>query len=195
MCPKPSPRPAWPCWSGWSPGSRPSIIAPIQAAAEPLAPRAALQERVRTMAVGHILPMEQLAEALVRDGYQRAAMVEGRGQFSVRGGLLDVFPPSAPAPYRIDFFDDEMDSIRVFDPETQRSVQDVERIRIGPAREFPPVDDEAALARIQEAVARQVETLQASRCRLRAPKRLAQRARTHLDHLAGRRWAPGLDQV
>ncbi|MFS8524936.1 MAG: hypothetical protein FWJ83_08740, partial [Limnochordales bacterium] len=123
------------------------VIAPIQAAAERLAPRAALRERVRTVAVGHILPMEQLAEALVRDGYERAAMVEGRGQFSVRGGLLDVFPPSAPAPYRIDFFDDEIDSIRVFDPETQRSVEDVERVRIGPAREVPPVDDEAVVSR------------------------------------------------
>ncbi len=169
------------------------VIAPIQAAAERLAPRAALRERVRTVAVGHILPMEQLAEALVRDGYERAAMVEGRGQFSVRGGLLDVFPPSAPAPYRIDFFDDEIDSIRVFDPETQRSVEDVERVRIGPAREVPPVDDEAALARIQEAVARQVETLRQAGAGAGADA-LAQRARTHLDHLAGRRWAPGLEQ-
>src|SRR5690606_18024398 len=113
--------------------------------------------------------------------------------FSVRGGLLDVFPPSAPAPYRIDFFDDEIDSIRVFDPETQRSVEDVERVRIGPAREVPPVDDEAALARIQEAVARQVETLRPAGA-VAGADALAQRARTHLDHLAGRRWAPGLEQ-
>src|SRR5690606_5461814 len=169
------------------------IVAPIQAVAEPLAPRAVFQDRIRFIEVGDVLPMERLAAELVRDGYQRVSMVEGRGQFSVRGGLLDVFPMAAPSPYRLDFFDDEVDSIRAFDPENQRSVQDVDRIRIGPAREFPPVDDDEALTRIQEAVARQVEALRQAGAAAGA-EALAQRARTHLDHLAGRRWVPGLDQ-
>lgn len=169
------------------------VIAPVQAVAERLAPKHVLTERLWTIAVGDVVNMDDLVARLAREGYERVAMVQGRGQFSVRGGLLDVFPVAAETPYRIDFFDDEVDSIRSFDPETQRSVGDIKQIRIGPAREYPLINDPAVLERIEAAVTQQVESLQKAGAGEGADA-LAQRARTHLDHIAGGRWVPGLDQ-
>ncbi|MFO7265526.1 MAG: transcription-repair coupling factor [Bacillota bacterium] len=169
------------------------VVAPAQAVAEKLPPREVLTERLLTVSVGDVLDRDALAERLVREGYERVPMVERRGQFSVRGGLLDVFPTAAPAPYRIDFFDDEVDSIRCFDPETQRSTEEVNAVRIGPAREYPIVNDEAVLRRIEEAAQRQAEALRRAGAAAGADN-LLQRVRTHLDHLAGGRWVPGLDQ-
>ncbi len=59
------------------------------------------------------------------------------GEFASRGGLLDLFPMGSAKPYRLDFFDDELDEIRVFDPDNQRSVEKVDEIRLLPAHEFP----------------------------------------------------------
>lgn len=169
------------------------IVAPIQAVAERLAPRQVIKERVHTISVGDIVNMEELAARLAKDGYERVSMVEGRGQFSVRGGLLDVFPVSASVPYRLDFFDDEVDSIRPFDPESQRSTGDVKQLRIGPASEYPLVNDAAVLQNIRDAVRQQIETLKQAGADEGA-EALAQRSATHLDHIEGGRWVPGLDQ-
>ena len=70
-------------------------------------------------------------------GYQCVSQVMAHGEFAVRGSLLDIFPMGAREAYRIDLFDDEVDSIRTFDPETQRSLDKVKEIRLLPAREFP----------------------------------------------------------
>ena len=68
-------------------------------------------------------------------GYSREDIVEGEGQFSIRGGILDVFSPNMENPLRIEFFDDETDSIRTFDPYTQRSIEKLSEARIIPATE------------------------------------------------------------
>jgi len=81
------------------------------------------------------LPIDQLLEKLIKMGYTREVMVENRGEVSARGGIVDIFPISSELPYRVEFFGDEIDSIRRFEPETQRSVEQVEEIQILPRSE------------------------------------------------------------
>ncbi|HOQ75171.1 MAG TPA: transcription-repair coupling factor [Thermoclostridium sp.] len=80
--------------------------------------------------------IEDLEEKLLEMGYERVDKVEGKAQYAVRGGIMDVFPINADMPCRVEFFDIEIDSIRVFSPETQRSVQAIEQMEIYPAREI-----------------------------------------------------------
>ena len=70
-------------------------------------------------------------------GYHAVSQVMEPGEFAVRGGLLDLFPVGSARPFRLDFFDDQIESIRIFDPESQRSTQEIDRIHILPAKEFP----------------------------------------------------------
>ncbi len=93
------------------------------------------KESAIALSVGEEIAMETLSEKLVRMGYTREDMVEGKGQFSVRGGIVDVFPPTLENPCRVELFGDEVDSIRSFDVFTQVSVENMEEIRIGPADE------------------------------------------------------------
>ena len=86
------------------------------------------------------LDLEELAEKLIKSGYTREAMIEGVGQFSIRGGIVDIFSPNNTYPYRIELFDDEVDSIRTFDLGSQRSLENVEEIFICPAKEILILD-------------------------------------------------------
>lgn len=101
-----------------------------------LAPPDVFREGKFDVAVGRRIDPEELKYSLAGCGYERVDLVEGRGQFSARGGIVDVFPSSAGTPYRIEFFDDEVDSIRVFDADTQRSTEKLDRIEILPAGEL-----------------------------------------------------------
>ena len=74
-------------------------------------------------------------------GYQHVSQVVSHGEYAVRGGLIDLFPMGSPVPYRVDLFDDEIDSIRVFDPDSQRSLDTVKEVRLLPGREFPMDED------------------------------------------------------
>ncbi len=93
------------------------------------------RENTITITVGDTISLDTITEKFVTLGYTREDMVEGKGQFSVRGGIVDVFPPMADNPYRIEFFGDEVDSIRSFDVFTQVSVENEETIKIGPKSE------------------------------------------------------------
>ena len=83
-----------------------------------------------------------LKAQLTLAGYQHVSQVVSPGEYAVRGGLIDLFPMGSPMPYRVDLFGDEIDSIRAFDPDTQRSLYPVPEVRLLPGREFPM--DEAA---------------------------------------------------
>ena len=80
--------------------------------------------------------MDRVLERLVTAGYERGYMTEGPGQFSVRGGILDIFPVGSPSPCRIEFFGDMVDSIRILDADSQRSVDKIDGIRVPPCREL-----------------------------------------------------------
>ena len=95
-----------------------------------------LRDAHRTLRVGEETKLEALAGWLDAAGYSREAMVENPGQFSLRGGVLDVFPSTESDPYRLEFFGDELDSLRTFDPGTQRSREAHEAVDIYPAREM-----------------------------------------------------------
>ena len=86
---------------------------------------------------GEELDPEALRRQLVFAGYQHVTQVVSPGEFSVRGGLMDLFPMGSALPYRIELFDDEVDTIRTFDADTQRTLYPVTEIRLLPAREFP----------------------------------------------------------
>ena len=95
----------------------------------------------------HFKQKDKLDEAALKSqltlaGYQHVSQVVSPGEYAVRGGLIDLFPMGSPVPYRVDLFDDEIDSIRTFDPDSQRSLYPVPEVRLLPGREFPM--DEAA---------------------------------------------------
>jgi transcription-repair coupling factor (superfamily II helicase) len=107
-----------------------------------LAPIAYVQGRAFELKVGQTLGLEPFRERLVEAGYASVSQVTAPGEFAVRGSLLDVFPMGAESPLRVDLFDDEIEAIRRFDPETQRSLDSLDRIDLLPAREVP-LDPEA----------------------------------------------------
>lgn len=89
-----------------------------------------------TVSTGDILHIEQSAQHLVEMGYEREEQVEGPGQFAIRGGILDIFPVQLEKPVRIELFDVEVDSIRSFEPDNQRSFERLDTVEILPAKEF-----------------------------------------------------------
>ncbi len=91
--------------------------------------------------LGKRFELDELANQLVIMGYAREDSVEGAGQFAIRGGILDIFPPDSDNPYRIEFFDDETDSIREFDTYTQRSLDKLETVSIAPVCEALITDE------------------------------------------------------
>lgn len=107
-----------------------------------LPPRDYLEARAFLLKTGEKLDMLALRERLSRVGYQGVSEVQAHGEFAVRGAILDIYPMGSREAYRIDLFDDEVESIRSFDPETQRSIDRLDEIRVLPGREFP-LDDEA----------------------------------------------------
>jgi transcription-repair coupling factor (superfamily II helicase) len=98
------------------------VVAPFQALLQPVPRREVLLRMTRRIAVGDTLPVEELAAWLLERGMQRAEVVEIAGEFSLRGGIFDVFPADATDPVRIEFFGDEVESIRPFDAGSQRSL-------------------------------------------------------------------------
>ena len=79
---------------------------------------------------------QEFIERLLRCGYHQVDLVEEWGDFGVRGGIIDLFPPHLPRPIRLEFMGDEIESLREFDPATQRSLRAVEQVTIVPLREF-----------------------------------------------------------
>ena len=113
-------------------------VASVQAAVQRTLPPDALQSAVVEFAVGQTVSLETLTQQLTRAGYERCVQVEGIGQFSVRGGILDVFPPQAANPYRVEFWDDEIDSIATFDVGSQRRLETAQTLRCLPCMETLP---------------------------------------------------------
>ncbi|BBP82083.1 transcription-repair-coupling factor [Pseudomonas sp. Pc102] len=113
------------------------LVVPITTALHRLAPTRFLLGSSLVLDVGQKLDVEQMRSRLEAAGYRCVDTVYEHGEFAVRGALIDLFPMGSDVPFRIDLFDDEIETLRTFDPETQRSVDKVESIRLLPAREFP----------------------------------------------------------
>lgn len=110
------------------------ICSPI-AAGQFTIPPEELKKRTITLTPETEMPLEELISRLIAAGYSRSDMIEGAGQFSVRGGIVDIFPPSSSVPCRAEFFGDEIDSLSEFDLESQRRTNSLTRLAISPARE------------------------------------------------------------
>ncbi|OOE07982.1 transcription-repair coupling factor [Stutzerimonas degradans] len=113
------------------------LVVPITTALHRLAPKRFLLGSSLVLDVGQKLDVEQMRLRLEAAGYRCVDTVYEHGEFAVRGALIDIFPMGSAQPYRIDLFDDEIETLRTFDPENQRSIDKVESIRLLPAREFP----------------------------------------------------------
>lgn len=112
---------------------------------QPLPPTTFVDARAMVFKAGDTLDFHALRERLEAAGYAAVSEVRTHGEYAIRGAVMDLFPMGTHTPYRLDLFDDEIDTIRAFDPESQRSTDKLEQIRLLPAREFP-LDDDATKA-------------------------------------------------
>ena len=120
------------------------VIVPATTALYRLAPPSFLAGYTFEFKVKQKLDEAKLKAQLTLAGYSHVTQVVSPGEYAVRGGLIDLFPMGSLVPYRVDLFDDEIDSIRTFDPDTQRSLYPVPEVRLLPGREFPMDDDARA---------------------------------------------------
>ncbi|GLS12854.1 transcription-repair coupling factor [Hydrogenophaga electricum] len=118
------------------------VLVPATTALYRLAPPSFLAAYTFHFKVKQKLDEAKLKSQLTLAGYNHVTQVVSPGEYAVRGGLIDLFPMGSPVPYRVDLFDDEIDSIRTFDPDSQRSLYPVPEVRLLPGREFP-MDDAA----------------------------------------------------
>ncbi|EOG0526569.1 transcription-repair coupling factor [Neisseria gonorrhoeae] len=123
-------------------GAADVLFVPVATAMQKLPPVPFLAGRTFWLKTGQTLDIGRLKTDLVDAGYNHVSHVIAAGEFAVRGGIVDLFPMGSETPYRIDLFDDEIDSIKTFDTDTQRTISPVSEIRLLPAHEFP-TDSEA----------------------------------------------------
>ena len=123
-------------------GTADVLFVPVATAMQKLPPVPFLAGRTFWLKTGQTLDIGRLKSDLVDAGYNHVSHVVAAGEFAVRGGIVDLFPMGSEMPYRIDLFDDEIDSIKTFDTDTQRTISPVSEIRLLPAHEFP-TDSEA----------------------------------------------------
>ena len=122
-------------------GAADVLFVPVATAMQKLSPVSFLAGRTFWLKTGQSLDLDALKGNLIEAGYSHVSNVVATGEFAVRGGIVDLFPMGSDMPYRLDLFDDEIDSIKTFDPDTQRTVAPVSEIRLLPAHEFPTDDD------------------------------------------------------
>ena len=114
-----------------------TIVTTFDGFMDALIPLDEMKKRVISVKVGDALNFEQLKQDMVSLGYDREEQIEGPGQFAVRGGIMDIYPLTEETPIRIELWGDEVDSIRTFDVDSQRSIENLEEIIIYPATDFP----------------------------------------------------------
>lgn len=125
------------------------LIVPVATLMQRLAPRAYLDSHALLLTTGEQLVLDNFRQRLEGAGYSCVSQVMEHGEFAIRGSLIDLFPMGSEQPYRIDLFDNEVESIRTFDPETQCSTAKVTTIQCLPAREFPLTKE--AITRFRQA--------------------------------------------
>lgn len=120
------------------------LVLPVSTAMHRLLPADYLQANSLLLEAGQSLQPDKFRSSLQNNGYRVVSQVSEHGDLAIRGSLIDIFPMGSIQPYRIDLFDDEIDTIRLFDPESQRSLVKVDSIRVLPAREIPLIDEYVA---------------------------------------------------
>ena len=113
------------------------LVLPVSTVMQRLSPREFLEANSLVIKTGQQLDIEAIRQRLTRNSYRLVSQVMEHGEFAVRGSIIDLFPMGSRIPYRIELFDNEIETIRSFDPESQRSLEQVEQVNLLPAREFP----------------------------------------------------------
>lgn len=127
------------------------IVTSAEAILRKYIPKDVLKENIFTYKIGDVVDLDELSKKLVSLGYERVSKIEGFGQFSVRGGIIDIFSLEYDTPIRIELFDDEIESIRTFDIFTQKSIKKIKKCTITPSREFIyPEDVNATIEKIKK---------------------------------------------
>lgn len=176
-------------------GNKAVIVAPVQAVMDRLAAPDVCRKATVTINMDSLIDPVQLAECLVAAGYQRVEMVEGPGQFSIRGGIIDAFPLIYDQPCRIELFDNEVDSIRWFDPNSQRSQGKVDEVIIPPATELlmEAEDRQRAAESLRDLLQKQLSRLERNRL-MEAADSLQSRIQEHIEKLEAGIYFPGMEQ-
>lgn len=112
------------------------ILSSVQACLQRLIHPSLFQELHLSLRPGHNPSFNHLIEKLMQMGYQRKPVASDKGEFAVRGGIIDIFPVSSPDPYRLEFWGDDLESLRIYDPIGQKSIRQVEAIEVPPAQEL-----------------------------------------------------------
>jgi len=123
------------------------LILPVSTLLQKVSPPEFIHQRSLNLKIGDRIEPADLRDRLGFYGYSAVSQVEQHGEFSTRGSILDLFPMGSPGPFRLDFFDDEIESIRRFDPETQRSIDKINAVKLLPAHEYPL--DESGIKRFR----------------------------------------------
>ncbi len=172
------------------------ITASIEAAERLLPPKESMGSAFFSVRRGEQTDRDRIVHRLADIGYRRQDLVEEPGEYAVRGGIVDAFSPLAELPVRIEFFGDVIDSIRAFDPQTQRSGENVDEARIGPAAEtFPAagdLDSAEAVRSLQDEADRHLGALKAAGGRL-AAEELGERIREQAARLVEGSQYPNFD--
>jgi transcription-repair coupling factor (superfamily II helicase) len=172
------------------------IVTTVPALQRALPPVESFKGRDLTLKAGSVVEREELLEKLIWLGYERVELVEGRGQFAARGSIVDIFPLTTAFPYRIEFFDDEVESIRQFAVEDQLSRQRVEAVKIFPARELILTPAERERGR-EDLAQRGEEICSRLEAKGRGPlaRKLRQRWEQYNEEAEGFIYYPGIDNL
>ena len=129
-------------WQQMMENGRGVVITTIDACMDQVAPPDSLRKHILSLALGDQLEIDDFKEKMVALGYERLPQVEASGQFAVRGDIIDVYPLTEENPIRIELWDEEIDSIRTFDVESQRSMENLEELRVYPAVDILEASDD-----------------------------------------------------
>ncbi|MEA4883367.1 MAG: transcription-repair coupling factor [Clostridia bacterium] len=162
-----------------------AVVAPARALGRRMIPPEVYAKSIFVLRKGDTRDLQDLAGSLSALGYDHLGKVEGRGQASVRGGIIDIFPFDAAKPSRVEFYGDEIESIRLFDVETQRSSEDTGQVIVSPAREF--LYDHERLERGMRAISEELS-------RIPAGEQLRERVANHLARLEAGSWFDNEEQ-
>lgn len=160
------------------------VITTLDGGQDKVLPVKRWEENCITISEAQIVEVSEFKKQLVHLGYEHVGQVDASGQFAIRGGIIDVFPLTEETPYRIEMWDDEVDTIRSFDAESQRSIENVESLSIYPATEVVLSEEEMNLGcfRMRQEMEAQVEELR-GQMKLEEAHRLKTTVEEYLEHL------------
>lgn len=138
-----------------------TIVTTIDGFMDRLTEKEQIKKNVLSLKTGEVIELESFTKQLVASGYEKNYQIETPGQFAVRGGIIDIFPLTEENPYRIELWDDEIDSIRSFDVLSQRSIENMEEVTVYPATElvFSQENIQAGLQKIRKEAEQNIESL------------------------------------